>query len=279
MFADFDQTLLKLLEDTTTPPSLTGVEISFAAPDKTFTFTEATLDLFLYGVHENRVLRDPEPILELVGGSVQRRMPPLRVDCDYLVTAWSKKAGAAAVEEEHRILAQALKKLSRFATVPTTYLQGTLVGQPFPIPLLVAQADDSRSLGEFWSALGLPPRSSFHLIATLAMDLEVTAVEGPPVTTREVALHPELDSPTRESVFAIGGVVRDGVTNVVLAAAEVTLDDGATTVTDAAGRFRFSGVAAGQHDLRGEAAGLAPTTKTVTVPAAAINAYDLDLSP
>src|SRR5688572_15419843 len=116
MFADFDKPPLNPPRTPPTPPPLPAAKIGFAAPDKTFTFTEATLDLFLYGVHENRVLRDPEPILELVGGSVQRRMPPLRVDCDYLVTAWSKKAGAAAVEEEHRILAQAFKKLSRFPT-------------------------------------------------------------------------------------------------------------------------------------------------------------------
>jgi hypothetical protein len=51
------------------------------------------------------------------------------------------------------------------------------------------------------------------------------------------------------------------------------------TVTDAAGRFRFSHIGAGNHTLRAAAPGLTTTDKAVTVPAAAINDYDIDLSP
>src|SRR6266545_254230 len=113
MFQDLDLTLHKILDDATIPPSMAGIDVSFKTPDKAFVFNQATVYLFLYVVHENRVLRYPLPILEQVAGVFVRRTPPLRVDCDYLVTAWSRKQDAAGVEEEHQVLAKALTKLSR----------------------------------------------------------------------------------------------------------------------------------------------------------------------
>src|SRR5215813_12161231 len=98
---------------------------SFLTPDKSFgpTLTKPTVNLFLYETKENRQLRDPEPIVERVGASFVQRPPPLRVDCCYLVTAWSdpNQAGAVGISEAHQLLAQALLWLSRFPTVPSTY--------------------------------------------------------------------------------------------------------------------------------------------------------------
>ena len=140
MFQDMDASLRALLTDPTVPPALPGVDITFRTPDKTFTFATKSLNLFLSGVRENRILRDRVPIVELVGGSFRRRTPPVRVDCDYLVTAWSKEAGALAVQEEHLLLAQALAKLTRFPILATGYLQGTMVNQPFPVQIWTAQS-------------------------------------------------------------------------------------------------------------------------------------------
>ncbi|ANZ28494.1 hypothetical protein A4U64_26755 (plasmid) [Rhodococcus sp. WB1] len=278
MFGDLDLTLAKLLTDATVVPTMAGVAISFAPPDKTSTFDDPTFDLFLYGVRENRVLRNPVPILERVGPSFVRRTPPLRMDCDYLATAWSKEAGAAGVAEERKILADGLLKLSRFPTIPETYLQNAMVGQPFAVPMWVAQSDDSKSLGEFWSALGVSPRASFHLVVTIAMDVGVTTSEGPPVTTREVRLEDDLDPATRgESVFSIGGVVRDGAGGI--AGATVTVDGRRPARTDAAGRFRIRGLDAGTHTLRATAPGHVDRAEEITVPAAAVNDYDITFPP
>jgi hypothetical protein len=280
MFEDLDATLRKLLEDATVPPSMAGIDITFKTPDKAFAFNQATVDLFLYGVRENRVLRDPAPILEEVAGVFVRRTPPLRVDCDYLVTAFSKKPDAQGMEEEHEILAKALLKLSRFPTIPPGQLHDSLVGQPFPVRMWVAQSDDSKSLGEFWSALGVSPRSSFHLMLTIAMDPQVAVPEGPPVVTKELVLDDDLDAATPGgSVFGIGGVVRDAGTTAAIEGATVTLDGGPSTTTDAAGRFLFSGLGAGNHALTAAGPGFTTASKQIAVPAAAINAYDIDLSP
>jgi hypothetical protein len=280
MFQDLDLTLRKLLDDATVPPSMAGIDVSFRTPDKAFTFDQATVNLFLHGVHENRVLRDPVPILEQVAGVFVRRRPPLRVDCDYLVTAWSKKQEAQGIEEEHQVLAKALAKLSRFPLIPPIYLQNSMAGQPFPVQMWVAQSDDDKSLGEFWSALGVPPRSSFHLMVTIALDVQVVTPEGPPVVTKEVVLDDDLDPATPgEPIFGIGGVVRDALTTAPIAEAGVTLDGARSTVTDAEGRFRFRGLGAGGHVLTAAAPGFATATRPITVPATATDDYDIDLTP
>jgi hypothetical protein len=279
MFGDLDLTLAKLLNDTTVVPPLTGVDVSFRGPDKTFTFAGPTFDLFLYGVRENRVLRDPVPIIEPTPAGFVRRTPPLRIDCEYLATAWSKQAGAAGVAEERRILADGLLKLTRFPTIPPAYLQNTMVGQPFPVQMWVAQSDDGKSLGEFWSALGVSPRASFHLTVTIAMLVPGTTPEGPPVTTREARLDDYLDPATPgESIFAIGGVVRDAA-GVAVTDATVTVDGGRTVATDADGRFRIAGLGGGDHTLHATAPGHPARDTTVTVPAAAIHEYDITFPP
>jgi hypothetical protein len=280
MLQDLDLTLRKLLDDATVPPDLTGIDVSFKTPDKAFAFNQATVDLFLYGVHENRVLRDSVPILEQVAGVFVRRTPPVRVDCDYLVTAWSKKQDAAGIEEEHQVLAKVLTKLSRFPLIPPAYLQNTMVGQPFPVQMWAAQTDDDKSLGEFWSALGVSPRPSFHLMVTIALDVQVGVTEGPPVVTKEVVLDDDLDPATPgESVFGIGGVVRDALTTAAIPDATVTLDGARSATTDAEGRFRFPGLGEGSHTLTAAAPGYTTASKPITVPAAAINDYDIDLTP
>jgi len=272
MFDLLDASLRALLTDPAVPPGLAGVDVTFRTPDKTFTVAQRTLNLFLSGVRENRTLRDRVPIVELVGGVFVRRTPPLRVDCDYLVTAWSTQAGALAAVEEHLLLAQALAKLSRFGTLPTGYLQGGMANQPFPVQLLTAQHDESRSLGEFWSALGVPPRSAFQVTATVALDLQDPAVLGPPVSTSAVVL----DGGT---TLTIGGTVRRAADAGPIDGATVTLDGDRTASTDADGQFLFVGVAGAQHDLAATAAGLAPQQRTVTVPGTSPTHFDFDLAP
>jgi len=280
MFQDMDASLRALLTDPAVPPALPGVDITFRTPDKTFTFDTKSLNLFLSGVRENRNLRDRVPIVELVGGNFRRRTPPLRVDCDYLVTAWSKEAGALAVQEEHLLLAQALAKLTRFPILATGYLQGTMLNQPFPVQVLTAQHDESRSLGEFWSALGVPPRSAFQVTVTVALDLQDPSVIGPPVSTSTILLDDDLLPPTPgETARTIGGTVRRLVDGAPLVGATVTLDGDRAETTDTDGQFRFVRVAEGLHDLQATATGLAGQQRSVNVPGTAPDDFDFDLAP
>jgi hypothetical protein len=270
VFQDLDLTLKTLLEDASVPPELASVDVAFDAPDKAFTFNGDTLNLFLFGVRENRVLRDPVPIVELVAGQYVRRTPPLRVDCDYLVTAWAKGSRADAVQLEHHLLALALAKFSKFPVIPSGFLRNSMVDQPFPVQTWVGQTEDSRSLGEFWSALGVPPRSAFHLTITVALDLRDGTPVGPPVSTSRIVLEGQAASTIGGTVRTAGGPVPG---------ATVTMDDIRTARTDVDGRFRFVGAGDGDHDVAVSAPGFGAQLRTVTVPSTAPTDYDFLLSP
>ena len=286
MFHDLDATLRTILDDPAAPTELRTAEVSFESPNKTFAPAQPTVNLFLYEVKENRALRDPEPIIRQVGPNFVRRMPPLRVDCTYLVTTWSNQGGGAGVAEEHQLLGQALAWLSRFPIIPATFLQGSLAvpPQPFPPPTMVAQMEDGKSAGEFWSALGSVPRPAFHVSITISIDLNLEIPEGPPVVTKEIVLKEKMPAGVVEPVlaqfFEIGGTVRDDNTSAPVAEAEVTiLELQRTTTTDDQGRFTFANLEADNYTLRTEAGGFSPATTPIVVPAAVLNAYDVNLLP
>jgi hypothetical protein len=279
MFQDLDTALSNLLNDPAAPAIVRNADVSFETPDKNFTPAASTLNLFLYELKENRELRDPEPIREIVAGNVIRRQPPLRTDCTYLVTAWvNNLAGAARVAGEHNLLGQTLVWLSRFPHVPAAvFAGGSLANPPFPPPTLVAQPRPDNNAGEFWSALGIPPRPAFQLTVTIALELAMLTPEGPPVVTKEITLS-EVGVPGSvfDHWFEIGGTVRDAGT-LPVAGAEVTLvETGAITLTDAQGHFRFS-LEAGNYTLHVVAAGFAPQDKPVVVPGLVLNEYDVAL--
>lgn len=284
MIRDLDETLKAILDDPAAPIELRNAEVSFETPDKNFAPALAMVDLFLYEVKENRELRDPVPITEKLGGVFIRRLPPLRVDCTYIVTTWSSQVGATKVAEEHRLLSQALLWLSRFPTVPATFLQGSLATQPFPPPTMVAQMDPNKNAGEFWSALGTPPRPAFYLVVTIAMDLGIQIPEGPPVVTKEIQLKrkmpPGVTEPVLATMFEIGGTVRNANTLVAIANAEVTLlEMGWVMLTDQEGRFRFSDLEPGNYTIRTTASGFTPVDKAIIVPGMVLNSYDISLLP
>jgi hypothetical protein len=252
-----DTVLKKLLDDTRMAPALQPLldaDVSFITPDRHYKPGQETINLFLYETRENRDLRDPVPIVETRNGLSVRRRPPLRVDCSYMVTAWSKQTGVDKVAAEHKLLSQAFNWLSRFPTIPERYLLLSpvpappaspyqLPGQVFPPPTMVAQLDAAKNVGEFWNALGIPPRPYFNLVVTIAMDLS-QEVEGPMVTTvtsRYFATDPD----SADELLIIGGTVRDAG-NRPVADAWVRLEPtGLTQITDAAGRFVFGSIAPG----------------------------------
>jgi len=275
MFQDIDETLKKILDDPAmvappmTPPltELRGADKSFVTPDRNFppTLSQATVNLFLYDVKENRDLRDPTPILEKVGTSFIRRPPPLRMDCSYIVTTWSSATGAAKVAEEHHLLAQALLWLSRFPTIPPAKLQGTsLENQLYPPPMTVAQVDPNKNAGEFWDALAIPPRPAFYLTVTIAMELG-TQVSGPLVSTRSSNTHAGTTG-IEETWVQIGGRVLMAGGQTIPDALVDILDAGLRTKSESDGRYSFPRVPVGTRTVRVVAVGFQPKTQPLVVP-------------
>lgn len=281
MFHDLDITLKGILGDAEAPGELRGAQASFLTPEKGYAPSENTVNLFLYDVKENRDLRDPVPIVERMNGVFVRRRPPLRVDCSYLVTAWSTKEKDVKVLEEHQLLGQAFLWLSRFPTIPQEYLQGSLDNPAFPLPpTMVAQMDGTRNTAEFWTALGIPPRPCFNLVVTIAMDLGLGERVGPQVIGKEIRLK-QINSPADpDSLFEIGGTVTDAGRHAPIGKAHVTLGEtGQMTTTDRDGRYRFLGIRPGNSKLQVMAEGYRAYEATITVPPANPDAYDISLTP
>jgi hypothetical protein len=275
MFQDLDSTLLRLLGDPAAPTA--GADVSFVTPDKTFAPAQPTVNLFLYDVKENRDLRDPTPVLQRVGQGYVRRSPPVRVDCSYIVTAWSNRSGAAKVEEEHRLLGQSLQWLSRFPTVPALYAQGSLVGQAYPPPTLVAQVDPNKNAGEFWDALAISPRPAFFLTVTVAMELGLSET-GPLVTTHTTRAAPQGGAAAPDAAVQVGGrILGPGGAGVSDALVDV-VDAGLRAVSDADGRYTFSRVPVGPRTLRVTAAGFHTAIVTVVIPGLPGD-YEVTLTP
>ncbi|MDZ7268447.1 MAG: Pvc16 family protein [candidate division KSB1 bacterium] len=276
MFRDLDDTLKNILDDAEAPDDLESAEVSFLLPDKTFLPDRPTLNLFLYNVHENRVLRDPVPIIEKSGTSYVRRTPPLRVDCSYMVTAWGDGSGEEKAKREHRLLSQALQWLSRFPVIPDRYLVGSLQNPPFPHRTEVALPNGEKSMGEFWTALGQPPRPSFNLLVTIAMDSGVK-IAGPLVTTHSTGTDAGAGV-IDETWIQIGGRVLNPTGQGIANALVDIIDAGLRTPTDAEGRYSFPRVPVGTRTIRVVAVGFAPKTQSVPVPGRPED-YEIILTP
>ncbi|WP_433136946.1 DUF4255 domain-containing protein [Actinomadura nitritigenes] len=190
MFQDLDQTLAKLVQDAAAPEALRAAQVAFDTPDRDYRPDQTTLDLFLHEIAENRLLRDEARVMERTGDSVTSRPPALRLDCGYLVTAWSHQTAGLRAAEEHALLGAALVWLARFPTVPDRFLQGTMAAQPYPVPVTVAQTGEGRAMGHFWSALGIAPRPAFGLTLTVAAEPFDQTATSPIV--KDVLLKPVL---------------------------------------------------------------------------------------
>lgn len=278
MFQDLDKTLQAIFEDPAAPAPLRDADVSFETPDKDYAPNQATINLFLHEVKENRDLRDPEPVRVFENGLYTRRLPPLRIACSYLVTGWSSQAGASKVAEEHRLLGQALGWLGGFDPIPEKYWRGSLVGQPYPPPTLAAQLEGGKSLGEFWSALGIAPRPAFTLQVTVALALAVEHPLGPEVISQETRLG-VIDG-VEESTFLIAGTVRAADSDAAIAAAGVAIRElGRRVETDASGHYRIPGLVAGNYTLHAGASGFVSKDIPITVPAPSGDAYNVALNP
>ncbi len=188
MLDDLDKTLAELLKQGLPSGVTQQVAISFAPPDDSFPPSSVSLpaiDLFLYDIRENRELRNREWEVERKSdGTAVKRRPPVRVDCSYLITAWSSKASSTQVYDEHMLLGAVLKVLLRYPTIPEQVLQGSLKGMEPPLPAVTIQPGQLQSIGEFWQALGGKPKAALNYTVTIGMEPFEPEETGPLVTDK-----------------------------------------------------------------------------------------------
>jgi len=239
------------------------------------------LNVYLLDVREARKLRSNERIVEERDGVAVREPAPFRVDCHYLITAWSPIQTTPTLEptfDEHRVLAQVLVALARRSPLaPTRVLSSAQLAQlPLrlqqeQLPTHVAPADGFPKLGELWAAMGAGARwkPGAYVVVTVPLTTEATVL-GLPVTA--VIADTGIEDAAPERLVVIGGTALDvrGGRSLALPGASVVLDAAtgtvARTVADGDGRFVFAALVPGPYTLRGHTPGFAQAETRLVVP-------------
>jgi Pvc16 N-terminal domain len=188
MLDDLDRTIEALLRHELPAELVSQIAITFSPPDDQFppqAVTLPALDVFLFGIRENRDLRAPEPVVDRgADGVVVRRRSPIRVACTYLVTAWASESSTTPALDEHRLLGEAMRALLRHSTIPEPVLQGSLAAQEPPLPTLMIEPDLPQSHVDLWHALKGKVRAAFTYTVTIGVDALEPVAAGPPVIER-----------------------------------------------------------------------------------------------
>lgn len=274
MIQDLSQTLRSILTQPGLPAPLSTAQIVFDRPSDPFTPSQTTVDMFLYDMRENLELRLNELWIEKNGSQSITHKAPLRLACSYLVTAWPT-GGVDPAFQEQQLLSQVLQTLAHYPTIPANFLQGAMVGQIPPLPMVALHPDALKNLSEFWTSLGNKLRPSLTMTVTISMPVFDNVVEFL-VTTSTASAAPAAAS--QETWLQIGGRVVDPLSNGVAGALVDVIDAGLRTQTGADGRFTFTRIPAGSHTLRVVAVGFQPQTRTVIVPGRPED-YQVTLTP
>jgi hypothetical protein len=254
------------------------------------------LNVYLADLKENRMLRSNQRIREFRNGMFTESPQPRRVDCHYLISAWSPvTASLPTVEptvDEHALLYKAVAALMDAEPFIAREIYGP-AGLPAGFPAMIADAqlpsiilpvEGFPKIAEFWGATRTVHwKPAIYLIVTLpvALPLQIT---GPMVTTRFAEYRTIGEAQLMETLVQIGGSVIKAADGTTLAGAWLLLEDSAgkpfrTATTDQDGHFTFTGLTSGNYQLRVRAQGFAEPVPPiqVVVPSPTGN-YDVQLT-
>jgi len=282
MLADLDETIRRLLI-AELPVKNGEIEISFEQPKREWSsrISKPTLNVFLYDVRENNVLRQHG--WERMNGNsradlAKMKRTPMRVDCSYVITTW-----AADPEDEHRLLTRTMLALFRFPTIPDHRLVGTLQNPPLEILAKLAQHDKLTEPSDLWNVLDNEMRPSVSYVVTLALD-PWTEITAPIVRTRffrlgqagrlpiDTQLRPDKD---RVDLVVIGGELSAKKDGSPLGGIDMALKGtGYLATTDAEGRFVLGSVPPGTYTLVAWTSEGKPKQQSIEVPS---ERYDMEV--
>jgi len=289
-----DEMLRKLFRNTMIEITADS-QVSFEPPDDDFRNAvkasgKVALNVYLTDIRENRVLRSNERTRIFQNGTFSEMQAPRRIDCHYLISAWSPAdAAVEPTEEEHLLLYKATTALMDAEPFVPSQI---FVPGPLPsywdliadqqLPSVILPMEGFPKLAEFWGATKTVHwKPGVYLIVTLPVVMP-TLVTGPMVTTT-ITDFPQIGSSQMpEVLLQIGGSVLGGAPPAPIAGAWVRLEDGGgnpliVETTDASGHFLFDNLQQGAtYTLRVRAQGFAEGTRTFLAPSAAGN-YDIQL--
>jgi hypothetical protein len=279
-----------------------AAQVRFQPPDSVFrtdvvNMNAMALNVYLVELRENRKLRTNERLRTIDAGIVYTEASPDRMDCLYLISAWSPAQPGPGIEptiDEHALL---------YETAAALTLEGDLnPSRVYPpaapdlalwpprfrdvsLPVQVLHEQSTVKLSDFWSTMGSDARwrPVVALMVTLPIAL-VRELSGPMVTTMMTRYRMAALPQTDELWMHVGGQVLDATsplpdgTPSPVAGAWVRLETltGVLVrrgVTDELGRFRLDQLRGAQYRLRTGAVGIGELTRLIDVPAES-GAYD-----
>lgn len=282
-------------------------QVGFQPPDEQWrraiaNLQELALNIYLVELRENRQLRSNERvrITNPDTGVVIEETAPARLDCHYLLTAWSPvqpEGGMEPTLDEHALLYQATSvlmntnPLNPSALYPTDSAALNAWPEPFRdinLPMTIVPVEGFMKLSEFWHSLGQGAywKPAVYLIVTLPVVL-LKILAGPIVTSRVTEYRSAGQAePSEVWIQHIGGFVLDTLdplpsglpAPVPNAWVQLETDIGRvihTTTTDNLGRFVFRHLQPGSYQLRWRAAAYPdPPPRSIQIPSAT-GEYDL----
>lgn len=269
---DLSETLKTVLQDpsfATMFPELAAADIIFDRPSDTLAPPKTTIDLFLYDLREDLDLRSNQITITRAGSQAVTHPAALRLACSYLATAWPV-GGADLPLQEQRLLCEVLVVLSHYPMIPANFLQGTLVGQEPPLPMVALHPDALKNLAEFWSSLGSKLKASLTVTVTISVPV-FSDITDFIVTTENLSFAPGMSFPA-EGLLEFGGQVVNSLSQGVPDAFVDVLDplslvpNAPQQTTRRTGHYVFPQIAAGNYKLRAVATGFKPQVQPVTIP-------------
>lgn len=252
-----------------------------------------SLNVYLADLRENRKLRTNERERIVVGQDILEGPPPRRVDCHYLISAWSPVSVTVGIDptlDEHGLLAEAARVLGTHDELDPVAIFGmsnppappppAIVDERFPLTLLPVEGFPKYA--EFWGTMGDKNRWKPCVYAVVTVALKEAPVRSGPMVTTAMMDTLITDQPaTADTLMQIGGTVRasSAANAPVVPGAWVDLRTGAgvrrqLVRTDSDGRFLLVQVAAGSYQIRISATGLGSVVAPIDVPAPS-GSYDL----
>lgn len=281
---DLSETLKQVLQDpsfATMFPELATADIIFDRPSDALAPPKTTIDLFLYDLREDLDLRSNQTTVSRAGNQTITHPAALRLACSYLATAWPV-GGSDIPLQEHRLLSEVLVVLSHYPTIPSSFLQGSLVGQEPPLPMVALHPDALKNLAEFWSSLGSKLKASLTVTVTISVPV-FSDITDFIVTTENLAFAPGMSAPA-ETALEFGGQVVNSLSQGVAGAFVDVLDplslvpSAPQQTTRRTGHYVFPRLAAGSYKLRAVATGFKPQIQSVTLPGVPGD-YQIQLTP
>jgi hypothetical protein len=244
-----------------------------------------SLNVYLADLRENRRLRSNARERTTIGHEVFETPPARRIDCHYLISAWSPVAVSIAIDptlDEHALLAEAARVIGAHdeldpvaiyaASNPAEAAPAAIANERFPITLLPVEGFPK--IAEFWGTMGEKNRWKPFLYAVVTVALREAAQRAGPIVTTTITRTLQSGIPDSAATrYHIGGAVLDSAVPpnpVGLAWVELLTTSNARralTRADALGRFVFADVGAGAWRLRASATPLGVSApRDISVP-------------